>query len=163
MSTLLAHISADHGFTGGLLHPLTGLDHLLAMIAVGLFAARVTRPMVPVTTFVGAMALGLFSSLGLAPIELGLALSVVALGLLVVLHARSGALPLVLIGVAGLLHGHAHGAESVGPALPFAAGALLSTLALHLAGVVIARHVRVELVRLGGGLIAMAGLVFAFA
>ncbi|HRE53558.1 MAG TPA: HupE/UreJ family protein, partial [Candidatus Competibacter sp.] len=58
MSALLAHVSADHGFAAGLLHPLTGLDHLLAMVAVGLFAARAAGPKLAPATFVLAMALG---------------------------------------------------------------------------------------------------------
>lgn len=167
MFTLLAHISTDHGLTAGLLHPLTGLDHLLAMVAVGLFAARAARPLLAPATFVLAMALGLASGgLGLPPLELGVALSVVALGLLVALGSRLPAsYALVLVATAGLLHGHAHGAEaptSGGLAL-FALGALASTAALHLIGLLLARRLTHDLVRLGGGLIATAGLVLLLA
>lgn len=167
MFTLLAHVSADHGLSAGLLHPLTGLDHLLAMVAVGLFAARASRPLLAPATFVLAMALGLASGgLGVAPLELGVALSVVALGLLVALGSR---LPhtasLALVATAGLLHGHAHGAEvplSSSLAL-FAIGALASTTALHLMGLLVARRLTQDLVRVGGGLIASAGLVLMLA
>ncbi len=164
MSTLIAHISADHGLVGGLLHPLTGLDHLLAMVAVGLFAARARSPLRALVTFIVAMALGLVISGGVGPIELGVALSVVALGLLVALGQRVGmTVALALIGVAGLFHGHAHGAEASGPLLTFAVGALVSTAALHLSGFALARHLTNDLVRVSGGLIAATGLVFAFA
>lgn len=167
MFALLAHVSADHGFAAGLLHPLTGLDHLLAMVAVGLFAARAARPKLAPATFVLAMALGLASGgLGVPPLELGVALSVVALGLLVAFGSRlAPSLALTLVATAGLLHGHAHGAEApTSSALAlFALGALLSTAALHLTGLVLARRLSTDLVRVGGGLIATAGLVLVLA
>lgn len=167
MLTLLAHVSADHGLSAGLLHPLTGLDHLLAMVAVGLFAARASRPLLAPSSFVLSMALGLASGgLGVAPLELGVALSVVALGLLVALGSRlPHAASLALVATAGLLHGHAHCAEALlsGSLALFAVGALVSTAALHLTGLLVARRLTQDLVRVGGGLIATVGLVLALA
>lgn len=132
------------GFISGLLHPLTGFDHLLAMLAVGLWAAQQqgkARLMVPVT-FIVAMLLG-----GLLAIQLGIALpfvegaiavSVLALGLLVTLAVR---LPLLVTVLATALfavnHGYAHGVE-IPPALAspadFAMGFVLATVVLHAAG-----------------------------
>lgn len=131
------------GFVSGLLHPLTGLDHLLAMFAVGLWAAQQqgrARFMVP-ATFVAAMLLS-----GLLAIQLGIvfpfvegaiAASVLALGLLVTLAVR---LPLLIAVLATALfainHGYAHGVEIPALASPagFATGFVLATVVLHAAG-----------------------------
>jgi urease accessory protein len=105
------------GFTHGFLHPLGGLDHVLAMVAVGLYAALLGGRalwLVP-ATFVTVMALG--GALGAAGYalpytEIGLALSVVALGLAVALRVNLPTLAaMTLAGVFAVFHGHAHGAE----------------------------------------------------
>lgn len=167
----LAH--PDHGaasLASGLAHPLGGLDHLLAMLAVGLFAARQpgdARWMLP-TGFVLAMLAGAgLGALGLAlpAVEAGIAASLLVLGLLVALAAR---LPLTaslaLVAAFALFHGHAHHAE-MGDAtlLGYSLGFALASATLHAAGLALARAFpdsrggRLAL-RLGGGGIAGVGV-----
>jgi urease accessory protein len=174
----LAHpqgtLSIPGGLSSGLLHPLTGLDHLLAMLAVGLWAAQRggrERAWLP-AAFVGAMVAGgvlALIGLPLPGVELGIALSVLALGALVVatpLLPRWAALGLVLL--AGVLHGHAHGTELIpglSPAL-YAAGFVVATAALHALGVLLATGLLrmrtgagAVTLRAGGAAIALAGVV----
>jgi urease accessory protein len=140
-----AHIG-DHShmsFSEGLLHPFSGLDHVLAMVAVGLWASQLggralwLLPLTfPVVMAVGA-ALG-FGGVSLAWIEIGIALSVVALGALVAFRARpSLAVSVPLIGLFALLHGYSHGVElpAEASALSYAAGFIAATLVLHLIGI----------------------------
>lgn len=126
----------------GLLHPFTGLDHLLAMMAVGLWAARLGRSatwllptLFPVVMVIGAgLALG---GIGLPLVEAMITISVIVLGVLALAGIR---LPLVLSGalvsVFALAHGHAHGAElpAGGDAAAYAVGFIGSTVVLHLIG-----------------------------
>ncbi len=169
----LAHTGAGatHGFAAGLAHPLMGLDHVLAMVMVGLWAALVGGRAVWAwpAAFVGLMvAAALLALAGLpAPgAEIGIALSVVGLGLLVALR-----LPLTLAagaalcGAFALFHGHAHGAElpEGAGAGAYIAGFTLATLVLHAAGlwlaVSLARLERAWAPRLAGGAVALAGVV----
>ena len=137
----------DHDFTwdfsGGLAHPLSGVDHLLAMIAVGLWAAQLggrARWFVP-AAFVGVMALGAalgHAGLKFSGIEQGIAASVFVLGLLI---ARSVKLPvaagMAIVGIFALFHGLAHGAEMPATAgeLSYGAGFIAATALLHLVGI----------------------------
>src|SRR5690554_5183886 len=142
-----AHLSPDHhgSFAAGLSHPVFGLDHILAMIAVGLWAAVLGGRAVWAlpASFVGVMMLGFTVSVLGYPIPLVepmILVSVFALGLAVALSLR---LPVAaaagLVGVFALFHGHAHGGElgSAG-AVAFGAGFAISTAILHGAGVGIA-------------------------
>jgi urease accessory protein len=158
----------DAGFAHGLMHPLGGLDHVLAMVAVGLYAALLGGRalfMVP-ATFVGVMAFG--GTLGAAgfPLpytEIGIAGSVVVLGLTVALRVS---LPTVaamaLAGVFAIFHGHAHGAEMPQGALVYAAGFLLATAALHCAGIAIGLAAGKlggrRIAQAAGGAMALAGV-----
>ena len=131
------------GLSHGLLHPLGGLDHVLAMVVVGLFAAHLGGRalwLVP-AAFVSMMAVG--GALGLAGIavpfvETGIGLSVVVLGAAV---AFGLSLPvsaaMVLVGFFAIFHGHAHGAEmpETSSGLAYGAGFILSTALLHGAGI----------------------------
>jgi urease accessory protein len=132
-----------HGLTDGALHPLTGLDHLLAMIAVGAIAALGTwrrRPWAVVAAFLGAMVAG--GMLGLAGIELpgvetAIVMSVIGLGLAVALAPRTDAAwVLALVAAAGLVHGTAHGAEAPTAANPllYVLGFVAVTAGLHALG-----------------------------
>ena len=140
----LAHpgVHAD-GLVAGLAHPLTGLDHLAAMTAVGFWAASLgqksARWIVPLS-FVALMIVGAglaLAGLSLPAVEPMIALSVAALGLLVAFEIR---LPAVfaapLVGFLALFHGFAHGTEMPAMAEPVAYGVgfALATLSLHLAG-----------------------------
>jgi urease accessory protein len=140
-----AHIG-DHShmsFSEGLMHPFTGLDHVLAMVAVGLWASQLggralwLLPVTfPVVMAVGA-ALG-FGGASLAWIEIGIALSAVVLGAMVAFRARpSLAVSVPLIGLFALLHGYSHGVElpAEASALSYAAGFIAATFVLHLIGI----------------------------
>jgi len=167
----LAHTShGTGGLMSGLEHPLAGWDHLLAMAAVGLWGARqqgAARWGLPLT-FVGFMVAGSllgFGQLALPKVEMGVALSVVFFGL-VLLAGRNLMLPaaLSLTALFALFHGHAHGAElpSAASAFSYLAGFVLTTALLHLAGIVAGDRIRHSLVfRLIGTALATTGLVMA--
>lgn len=164
--------TSTHGFAAGFAHPWFGVDHLLAMIAVGLLAAQMRGRALWVlpTAFLGMMLVG--SALGIAGVELplvetGIALSVVALG---VALAWSRSYPVaaaaLAIGAFGLLHGNAHGGEMPSLAQPalYACGFLLATALLHAAGILggicLVGGRRTELaLRWGGAVISCWGLV----
>jgi urease accessory protein len=173
----MAHpaIFHEHTFLTGLAHPLTGLDHLLAMVAVGLWASQKGGRALWLWpgAFVGAMlaggALGM-NGVALPGIEPGIAASLLVLGLMI---TTTTTLPLAagagVIALFGLFHGNAHGLEaplSGGGAL-YGLGFALATALLHAAGVgmgVWARRVDGQmLLRLGAGLIAATGAVLLFA
>jgi urease accessory protein len=141
-----AHIlpGTSHGFQDGLLHPLTGWDHLLAMIAVGLWAAQQRgRAMwlIPLS-FVGMMLLG--GILGLVGVtmpgaELAIAISVLALGGLVATATRfTPSLSMCVVGIFALFHGYAHGHEmpASASAISFSVGFVAATALLHGLGIV---------------------------
>ncbi|WP_172292957.1 HupE/UreJ family protein [Pseudoruegeria sp. HB172150] len=143
----LAHLNPDeHGsFMAGLSHPVFGLDHILAMVAVGLWAASLggrATWLLP-TAFVGSMVVGFFAAVAGMPlpfVEPMILVSVFALGLAVAFALR---LPVEaaagIVGVFGLFHGHAHGGElGTAGAIAFGAGFAVSTAILHAFGVTIA-------------------------
>ena len=153
------------GFVGGLVHPLLGLDHVLAMVAVGLWAAQQGgRALWAVpAAFVGAMGLGasLAGSEWIVPhVESGIALSVLALGLLIAVRSQVSILAgMTLVAVFALFHGAAHGLEmpqAASPAL-YAMGFVLATVALHAVGV-ISRLIGRHAMRVAGVGIAATGL-----
>ncbi|HEV7926363.1 MAG TPA: HupE/UreJ family protein [Verrucomicrobiae bacterium] len=136
-----AHIllGTTHGFRDGFLHPLTGWDHLLAMIAVGLWAAQHRGRalwLIPLS-FVSVMVLG--GILGVAGVrvpgvELAIAISVLTLGGLVATMTRfRPSLSMAVVGLFALFHGYAHGHEMpvAASALPFSVGFILATALLH--------------------------------
>lgn len=156
------HVDAG-GFALGFLHPLRGLDHVLAMVAVGLYAVLLGGRalwLVP-ATFVGVMALG--GALGAAgyPLpytEIGIALSVVMLGVAVALRVSLPALAaMTLAGVFAVFHGHAHGAEMPQnlSGYEYAAGFLAATALLHGAGIALGLGIG-KLGELGGRRVAQA-------
>lgn len=175
-ATASAHIEAGNvgGFISGFGHPLTGLDHIVAMVAVGLWGAFLggramwTLPVVfPVVMAFG----GAFGVLGvpLPGVEAGIALSGIVLGLMVTCAARP---PLwvaaVIVGFFGIFHGHAHGSELPEAANPltFAVGFVVSTGLLHLCGIAFGLLVRWPwgkiAIRAGGALIALVGFGYLF-
>lgn len=165
----LAHPGHDHaGVMSGIAHPVLGLDHLLAMLAVGLWAAQQTgraRWALPLT-FVATMLFGGllgFTGLQLPLMETGIAGSVLALGLLVALAVRPPvAVATGLTALFALSHGVAHGLELPALASPwgYAVGFVMATAALHGIGYVVARNlpqVAAPLVRIAGAASALAG------
>lgn len=137
----LAHAGADagghHGFAGGLAHPFTGLDHLAAMLAVGLWSGLSARRVwVAPFAFAGLLLVGaLLAGAGLAlpAVEPMIAASLLVLGLLLATRqAMPAGMAALLVGGFALFHGAAHGGElSGGAAL---AGMVLATALLHAAG-----------------------------
>ena len=144
MIDVLAHTGLPaSGALDGALHPLLGWDHLLAMVAVGVLAARVADRRIAWCTplgFVAGMVVGgLFGLAGMSfgPVEVAITASVLVLGVLVAAPIRDHGwwLPLVAA-LFGAAHGHAHGSELPAGAIPaaYVIGFVLATLALHLAG-----------------------------
>ncbi|MCU0910068.1 MAG: HupE/UreJ family protein [Rhodobacteraceae bacterium] len=172
----LAHTGhADaSGFLHGLAHPIFGADHLLAMLAVGLWSGFVlpTRFWAGAAAFMGAMALGAglsWGGVGYPVVETVIVASVVAFGVLTLVSRRGQATALTGASLAAIAlfasaHGHAHATEAAGNALAYLAGFLISTAALHLAGIGIARAVATRpLVQqaLGAGIAASGLLLMA--
>lgn len=166
-AAVLAHPHHDHagGFGAGLAHPILGLDHLLAMVAVGLWAALAggrARWALP-GAFLAAMALtGLAGAGGaeLALVEHVILASVIVLGAAVALALRAPlGMAVVLVAVFGAAHGWAHGVEGQG-GLDYAAGFLLATAALHGLGLGLGRLGPWAL-RLAGGAVALGGAALA--
>jgi urease accessory protein len=172
-----AHTSAEHAlsFASGFIHPWTGLDHMLAMVAVGLWAglnggrALWVWPAAFVSFMLAGGILGI-TGVPMPFVESGILASVVALGLLVLAAARlpvaAGA---VLVAVFALLHGHAHGTELPNgtAAVTYAAGFAIATALLHAVGLGIVAVARSNAgrmtVRGAGALVAAAGVVLAVA
>jgi urease accessory protein len=173
-ATAMAHtgVSPAGGALHGFLHPLTGLDHLLAMTLVGVLAWQLGgRALwrVPVA-FLLLMALGgglAVAGIGLPGVEPAIALSVLALGLLVACGARPTLTAAMgIVGLFALFHGHAHGSEMPDDAggLAYAGGFLAATALLHGGGLMAGAGLAVAvgrrsavLVRAGGAGVALAG------
>jgi urease accessory protein len=167
-----AHVGVGptSGWFAGLVHPITGLDHLAAMIGVGLWAAqRGGRALwlVPLT-FVLVMSLGgLLGMAGLALplVEPGIVASVLVLGVLIAAAVR---LPLVasvlVVGLFALFHGHAHGAEmpDTVAGVAYGLGFIVTTACLHMLGIGLGlaagRFGSAQMVRYAGGAIALLGV-----
>jgi len=172
-SPALAHTGdVTGGFAGGFAHPLFGPDHVVAMIAVGLWGAFLGMPAIYVLPVVFPLVMaagGVLGILGvpLPGVEFGIAISAVMLGMMVAMAARP---PLwaaaVLVGAFAIFHGHAHGAELPpgADATAYSAGFVVATGLLHLTGIafgLLARWPAGRIaVRAAGGVIAVAGLMF---
>lgn len=174
-SVAFAHPGHDtSGMLAGLIHPLLGWDHLLAMVAVGMLAVMGrSKPawQLPLA-FVGFMLIGALlgiNSVAIAAVETGIMLSLVVLGGLLA-FGRAGNLLVVTLccGVAGLLHGNAHGIELPAglAASSYISGFILATIALHGVGYMLARQCAKQwqtvAVRMSGLAIAGIGLVAVF-
>lgn len=166
-----AHVGVGevHGFMHGLTHPLGGLDHICAMIAVGLWASQMGGRAVWLVpfTFVTVMALG--GVLGMAGVPLafaeqGIVMSLLVLGVLIAAAVRLPlAVSVVMVGVFALCHGYAHGVEMPQSVLGFtyAAGFILATALLHASGICMALFAkgigRAQWLRLAGVAITLCG------
>ena len=170
----LAHETGGEaaGFLAGLGHPVSGLDHVLAMLAVGLWGAQLGLPalwMLPVA-FPMMMAMGgtlALIGLPLPGVEVGIALSAVVLGALILLEARPPLVAaLMIVGLFALFHGHAHGTElpEGQNGLLYSIGFVASTGALHAIGIAIGTVHRWEwgrrALRLTGAVVAAGGAYF---
>lgn len=171
-----AHLDpAEHGsLMAGFSHPLSGLDHILVMIAVGLWAAQIggralwAVPAAFVGTMAGGFALAL-AGISLPFVEPAILASVVALGLLVAMAVRmETAACAAVVGIFALFHGYAHGGElGAAGALPFGTGFVIATALLHAAGIGLGMGIGKlsaggTLSRILGGITALAGLALIF-
>ncbi len=160
-------------FMGGLIHPVLGPDHFLAMVSVGVLSAQMggraiwTVP----ATFVSVMAIGGLLGLvdiGLTAIELGIAFSVLVLGFAIAAERKIPVLlAMAFVGAFAIFHGYAHGAEMPSVAQPvlYATGFLTGTAGLHITGLLIgdiSQHYAAGKVglRVAGGVIAAVGAMF---
>lgn len=166
------------GFVSGFLHPLTGWDHLLAMVSVGLWGAILGRPLIvalPVI-FPAMMVVGAFFGIlhvPMPPVEIGIAVSVLALGGVIAFGYRAPVwLACGVVGLFALFHGYAHGNELPSAADPvgYSTGFVLSTGLLHVCGIGIGLINDQDVgpvegrsvVKVLGGLIAAAGCLFVY-
>jgi urease accessory protein len=159
-------------FAGGFTHPIFGPDHVIAMVAVGLWGAFLGPPAIWLLPVVFPLVMAVAGALGvlgtpLPGVEIGIALSAIALGAMVALAARP---PLwfaaVLVGAFAVFHGHAHGTElPVGAdAIAYSMGFVIATGMLHVAGIAFGALSRWPAgriaVRAAGAVIALLGLVY---
>lgn len=144
----------DTSFANGLIHPLLGLDHWLAMLGLGLWSCAAAIPRKALATVCVALAAGAFAPLALPAVEPLLAASVLVAGLMGLGASRLPAgLGLVLAGAFSLVHGHAHGQETAGFAA--AAGALCMSMVLMAIGSLAGRNARLR--KLAPALVTLAG------
>ena len=172
--TASAHESTGNanGFVSGFMHPILGWDHVVAMVAVGLWGAFLGRPAIWVLPVVFPLVMAFGGALGvigvpIPMVEVGIAASAVVIGSMVAFTVRPpNWVAAVIVGVFAIFHGHAHGTELPGSAnpLPYSAGFVISTGLLHLLGILfgslVSRPAGKIAVRAVGGAIALAGVGF---
>ena len=174
-SAVWAHTDAAGlagGFVSGFLHPIAGADHVIAMVAVGLWGVFLGSPAIWLLPVVFPMVMALGGALGVAGvpipgIETGIALSGVVLGLMVLFKVKPPIwIAAVIVGFFAIFHGHAHGTELPDAATPliYSVGFVIGTGLLHLCGIAFGELSRfswgTKLVQAGGGVIAALGLGF---
>ena len=163
--------SLQGGFMSGFMHPISGLDHVVAMVAVGLWGAFLGKPAIWVLPVVFPLVMAFGGALGVAGvpipfIETGIALSGVVLGLAVLFAVKPPMwIAAIIVGAFAIFHGHAHGAELPNSANPlvYSIGFVIATGLLHLAGIAIGELKRIYngwIVRAGGAVVALIGLGF---
>ena len=172
-----AHVTGDAvggGFLTGFAHPLAGMDHVLAMLAVGMWGAQLGAPAIWVLPVAFPMVMALGGVLGiiglpLPAVEIGIVLSVVMLGGVIALDRRPPlAIAALLVGFFAIFHGFAHGVElpkQAGP-VAYCAGFVIATGLIHLTGIAIGFVTLAPkgplLLRAGGGAIALTGVYLAW-
>lgn len=173
-STAYAHEGS--GITGGLIsgfmHPILGWDHVVAMVAVGLWGAFLGNPSIWILPVVFPMVMAFGGALGvmgipIPAVETGIAASAVVLGAMVAFAVRPPIwIAALIVGIFAIFHGHAHGTElpSAANPLAYSFGFVFATGLLHLSGIAFGLLVRWPvgnfLVRAGGILIALTGIGF---
>jgi urease accessory protein len=160
-----------HGLTDGIMHPLTGLDHVLAMVAVGLLAAQLGGRALWITplSFMAMLVVGALlamAHIAVPLVEVGIALSIISLGVVLLFGVglpTAGAM--AFVGFFAIFHGYAHGLEvsNTASALSYGVGFVLATGLLHLAGITLGLFARRAAVSLRPGLFRAAGATFTFA
>jgi urease accessory protein len=164
--------SVAGGFLGGFAHPVFGPDHVVAMVAVGLWGAFLGAPAIWLLPVVFPLVMAFGGVMGIVgvpipAVETGIATSAIVLGLMVALKARPPSwVAAVLVGAFAIIHGHAHGAElpAGADAVAYSAGFVIATGVLHLCGIAFGLLARWPAGRIAvqtaGGAIALAGIVF---
>jgi len=159
------------GFGSGFMHPLLGLDHILAMTAVGMWAAQLggrARWLVP-ASFASVMAVGGALAMGGLHVpftEEGILLSILVLGILIAVAVRFPlAVSMAIVGLLAFIHGHSHGTEMPANAVGYAYGGgfVLATAGLHACGIglaYLAQPIKLPVVRWAGAAIAVVGVCF---
>lgn len=162
----------NSGFASGFWHPILGWDHVVAMVAVGMWGAFLGAPAIWVLPVVFPLVMAFGGVLGiigvpLPMVETGIALSGVVLGLLVAFAVRAPIwVAALIVGIFAIFHGHAHGAElpEAFSAYGYAVGFVVGTGLLHLLGIGIGFLTRSEVgtlaVRAAGGVVALVGAAF---
>jgi urease accessory protein len=172
--TASAHVESGlvGGFFSGFLHPILGWDHVVAMVAVGLWGAFLGAPALWVLPVVFPLVMAVGGVLGvlgvpIPAVETGIALSAIVLGAMVAFAARPPLIVAALIvGAFAIFHGHAHGTELPAAANPlaFSLGFVLATGLLHLCGIGFGLLVRWPAGRVGvraaGTFISLVGVAF---
>ena len=176
-SPAFAHVGVHDaiGMSAGFAHPFSGLDHLLAMISVGLWGAFLGRPLIYLLPVIFPTVMAFGGVLGMAqvpfpPVEIGIAISVIVLGGSILLRWSAPVwLAAVIVGIFGLFHGYAHGLElpSMANPISFSLGFVLATGLLHVLGITIGLlrdgPGGERMLRAMGGAIALAGVWFLYA
>lgn len=172
-----AHDEASNagGIAAGFSHPFLGTDHMLAMVAVGIWGAFLGRPLLVILPMVFPVMMTIGAALAMAaipflPVELGIAISVITLGIMILAAVRAA--PVVacaVVAIFALFHGYAHGTELPATADPvgYSVGFVLATGLLHLAGIGLGLLKNLRFGELGlraaGAATAAAGVVFLVA
>ena len=169
----LAHIGGTlGGLESGLLHPVSGLDHVVAMVAVGLWGGILGKPALWLLPLAFPVMMALSGVMGmlqvpLPGVETGIGVSGIVLGAMVLFAVRLPlALAMTLVGFFAIFHGYAHGAELPGSANPaaYALGFVVATGLLHLIGIGIGYLTKwpagMVAVRASGAMIAVTGAAF---
>lgn len=172
-----AHSGAEGingGFASGFTHPLFGWDHVVAMVAVGLWGAFLGRPAIWLLPVVFPVVMALGGALGvygveIPAVEIGIALSGIVLGLMVAFKVKPPiVVAAIIVGVFAVFHGHAHGTElpHSANAIAYSIGFVIATGLLHLAGILFGFVTQwphgEKVVRGAGGIIALVGAWFLY-
>jgi urease accessory protein len=173
-TSAFAHVQQGEaaGFLTGFQHPISGLDHVLAMVAVGLWGAQLGAPAIWVLPVAFPLVMAMGGMLGLMgvpvpSIEYGIAASAILLGAAVLFEVRASLfVTALLVGVFAIFHGHAHGTE-LAPgqsALLYSMGFVMATGCLHALGIGIGAVHRwtwgQKLLRAAGAVVAVGGVFF---
>jgi urease accessory protein len=160
-----------NGFATGFLHPLSGLDHILAMVAVGIWGSQLGRPAIWVLPVAFPLVMSFGGALGvrgvpIPGVEIGVAASALVLGIMIALAARPPLLVAAAIaGSFAIFHGHAHGTELPRAASPltYALGFVLATGLLHVCGILFGLvhfwPAGARVLRTAGAVIAVSGVL----
>ncbi|BCE03397.1 HupE/UreJ family protein [Marinicellulosiphila megalodicopiae] len=179
LSLTLAALANAHGESGvaggfilGFKHPIVGWDHVVAMVAVGLWGAFLGKPAIWILPVIFPVVMAFGGAMGIIgipipAIETGIAVSAIVLGCMVAIAARP---PIwiagIIVGVFAIFHGHAHGTElpTASSPLAYSIGFVLATGLLHLGGIAFGYLTRWPagkiIIRTGGGAIALSGIGF---